>query len=869
MNCEKCGKQIPANLNYCPSCSLAENPSYVKYQEEQQNKENNVASNTNNTTELTPPMEILTDVPVNPNSVNRPLIDKPQEQTSAIKKIAQYILPIYIITIVLYILMINGPELLNITGWDVLGFIIYGQIGIQIGTIILSLVLTFKFINKNINKAEEPLSFKVILNAVSTYFIYLVVSSIISIAFGLSMCSSGDYTSNYWLSMYILPMILPLIIIPISYFLNRKNKINKKEANTIIVLVILGEILKYIISLAISGNLSNISFEYGLLSLWQIGSIIHIPLVAIIPAFISSLVDTKPIETDNKKGMTKEIIIMVVAIVLYIVCINIPISDIQRKVDEGGSKPSQSNIEDFTYCLIPYKTKGGIYYQAYNTKDCWNRNYYLSSEDKKFQQNIYYVDTNSLKITSYVSNVHSIYNFDGQTENLYYSLNNAGPLYELKNDGTKTNIIKSRNPRIVAYHDNQIYYEDYVDSKFKTIDINTYKINEIQNSKLHEIVFGYDKDIYYKNPNEYYKLNRYNIETKKSELINNQDINDIASNGNYYSQGSDFYIKDNILYFMRFGRDYDNKNNNYLYKYNLKTYQMQKEKLNYNAEDVWVYEGRVRIIGSYNNDLYLMVWDTGYKGELAIHKVDLTTYNAEIVIPPKQVHSTVSDENYNQRTKMAELMFNNTAIIDGYLYYSNYADDSGKLYRLNLSNGTKEKVNNDNDSVFFDLIDGYVYYITNDYTNKSNSFYRIKDMKRETIIASKEPTSNPDESRTPWTPTSGDMGFGLKGCKVEQKNHYVTDYYLAEDVICGVYLYKQANGKFPNTVDDIRPFIGNEAVFKSNYEISLNGNSPTKPGVIVISYDRGCGGKQTGSISGWILDADGKRGVYCVGGSDW
>ncbi|MDD2434701.1 MAG: hypothetical protein PHO63_00400 [Bacilli bacterium] len=41
MNCEKCGKQIPKNLNYCPSCSLAENSNYQQYLKEQNKKDNN------------------------------------------------------------------------------------------------------------------------------------------------------------------------------------------------------------------------------------------------------------------------------------------------------------------------------------------------------------------------------------------------------------------------------------------------------------------------------------------------------------------------------------------------------------------------------------------------------------------------------------------------------------------------------------------------------------------------------------------------------------------------------------------------------------------------------------------------------------
>ena len=45
MNCEKCGNPIPENIDYCSACSLAENPNYIKYLEEQKQKENNEINN--------------------------------------------------------------------------------------------------------------------------------------------------------------------------------------------------------------------------------------------------------------------------------------------------------------------------------------------------------------------------------------------------------------------------------------------------------------------------------------------------------------------------------------------------------------------------------------------------------------------------------------------------------------------------------------------------------------------------------------------------------------------------------------------------------------------------------------------------------
>ena len=300
MICEKCGKNLPENLNYCPTCKTNEeqniNPNVANDNPIAENINNDVLAPTPITTipnpstmPVTPQVEIP---PTNQNDINSATIEKTQEQASKIKKITKYILPIYIVNIVLHILIFN--KLFNVTFQNVV-FIIYGQLGIQIATIILSVVLTLKFIKRNFNKSEDPINFKVILNAIYTYFIYLVVSSII---FRFSTSSA----SYYWISIYIyiLPMLLPIIIIPISHLLNKKNKINRKEVITITILLIVGKILEYIITmLRVSGYSSNILFGSEVLSLWQIIHIIHVPLVAIIPAFISSLIGTKPVETNN------------------------------------------------------------------------------------------------------------------------------------------------------------------------------------------------------------------------------------------------------------------------------------------------------------------------------------------------------------------------------------------------------------------------------------------------------------------------------------------------------------------------------------------------------------------------------------------
>ena len=71
-------------------------------------------------------------------------------------------------------------------------------------------------------------------------------------------------------------------------------------------------------------------------------------------------------------------------------------------------------------------------------------------------------------------------------------------------------------------------------------------------------------------------------------------------------------------------------------------------------------------------------------------------------------------------------------IRDNYLYYSN-RDDSGLIYKINLDTLEKEKVNNIQNSYPYDVIDDYLYYTTYS-SDKTTSFYRIKDGINEIIV---------------------------------------------------------------------------------------------------------------------------------------
>lgn len=710
MNCKKCGQPIPKDLNYCPICETNEG-------------------------------ERFKDIKENPGKWG---------QSSLRKRKIKYLLCIYSIIILLFILLGIIVSLSNLTSFAYLGFSFFLNVRIETLMIILSSILTFRFINQNFNQSNEPISSKVIMNVISTYALYLFI---VNVLFETSnfVAYLTDNTKNYFsteFDIYIHMFVLPLIIIPISYILNKDNKVNKKEIWIIIVLFILSGIVENFT--IIVDNLKSVLFEKDksyMFLLEAISFTLLQPVVMFIPMFIVSLLnDNYQKIGQEKKGLLRATIICGISVLLYIGSNNFPRDKFKSLIDESRAKPDQSSISEFTYCVMPYKTKKGLYYRAYNSSICWSDKSDLSNTNDKYQQNLYYVDTKDLAVTSYVTNISYIYDFYGQTNNLYYFLKGRGLLYELNKDGTFKRIIPSRKTDIIFYHDNKIYYYDWGEHKNKMVDINTYQVNEIQGVNLDKVIFAINEYIYYleyiysSTSNNKWQLNRYNIETKKSEVIYNRDIIDLINNGIFYLERNYFHIEGNELYFIDFAKRKEDFN--YIYKFNLETERLQKNQILYKDENVDGYQNRARMLGLYNDDLYYIVKDDDYEKNISIHKINLTTNEVEMVIDFVQVYITDEDENYNQKKHVAELIFNNIAIIDEYLYYSNYGEDGGKIYRLNLLNGLKEKLNNDNNSVFFDAMDGYVYYITNDYINKTNSFYRIKDMKRETIIATTEENKN-------------------------------------------------------------------------------------------------------------------------------
>ena len=624
------------------------------------------------------------------------------KKSSNIKKILGYILPIYISIIVLFGILILVIANIH-DGFDALGYLLIFGAVIMAATGILSIVLTIIFINKNFTKQKSIFPIKVLINSVSAYVMCISFAFLISIILTIINNSDNTISRFFPIIIFISPLFYPLFIIPISCKLNKKYKLSKKA-----VYILLGILSLLYLILNFRINLMTFIYIYAL-------------IVAIIPAFVSSWAYNKNIDDNKsvKKNYIKEICILTGSIILCIGISFIPVDSLLKKTNEVMAIPNQKTINDYIYGITPYKTKNNdIYYHAYNTAD------YSSSEEK----NLYYVNKNDLSITARVNKIYTVYNFDSKTDNIYYTLNHAGPLYELNSDGKSTNIIKSSNPSVDCYNNNFIYYMDYVKNKTQKININTYEISDFDSEINNAVLIANDKYIYYQGENEVQsgsrKVNRYDTVTGKTEVFTGDNFDDL------YWDFRNGYMKDDILYYLSDERNTDKATiGHYLCMFDLNTTETTKDKViyheyKYNNDDI-------RITGIFDDNLYYVSKDD--YGKYKICQINLKTFNAEIIFETRSDFFGFTQE--YQKSTAAKRVFENTVIRDNYLYYSNYnSNNNGKLYRINLTNQTHEQINNDENSIFFDVIDGYIYYTTNDFYNGKSGFYRVRNMNREVII---------------------------------------------------------------------------------------------------------------------------------------
>lgn len=300
MRCEKCGQDIPNNLDYCPGCKMIE--------EQNASLGHEVRESNNLGGDLQREIQNLSTF---------------QKQDSRIKIILKYVLSIDFMVLVLYGLLFLLSNILsrleNMSSWDILGWMFYGYIAVLFITIALSLVLTFKFIRKYFEKSDAGISFKIIIRSVSAYFLYLMILALLNLFLLLKKFNISGGAKI----VFLLPIFLSLLLIPISSFLNKDSKVNSKSVFVVGIVVTLIYVVQHFISLGMDGgDLANfISLDGGLLALiYQIASILQVPLVAIVPAITASLVNFKAVE-DNDKILIKDVLFLLIMIFLYILVV--------------------------------------------------------------------------------------------------------------------------------------------------------------------------------------------------------------------------------------------------------------------------------------------------------------------------------------------------------------------------------------------------------------------------------------------------------------------------------------------------------------------------------------------------------------------
>ena len=663
-------------------------------------------------------------------------------------KISKYLLPIYIpvaILLIIMLLIINNTNDLGVAAISIcIGY------GIPILATLVSFILSRKFIKNNFNSDENKLSKKIIFNAITIFTVFIFMMYVAPSIFNfvsLSIFGNSNISSELF-KVYFIAILFSILIIPLSRFLNKGNKVSKRDINILVPLFLILQVINYFI---VESQFDFWMFLYFLS---------HITFT-FIPAFISSLIDIQSFGKDEKN--IKEIIIMIIVIFVYIGCMQIPFnklySDKSQEITENkleeNSKPSQEDIDKYTYCLIPYKTKENeVYYGASKTSTCWE-----TGDGKEKNRNLYQIDKNTLKITNLVTNLHSISDFNSSTNNIFYTLSQADQIYELNNDGTYTKVLINRNAPYSYSINNNFYYNDFEQDKNLKVDLNTGISEEINlnDDEFDGVLFIYGDDIYYEFYNETTDKKDvflFNMKTQAKEKIQDKDVIELMSaiisplDMYIINNGVRYYIKDDILYLIKYTSQYNvelnTKNENlYLYSYNLITKQIEKKDLTFNNDDEEFGDySKLRILGMNNNFIYYITFNSNYNEKFNIHKIDLNSLNDEILLIAGSLNVDNYDNNgyyeYNyMKEELDEFNFYSTSIIDNFLYYSDYEKDDGKLYKLNLLTDIKEKISDDNNTIFFDVIDDYVYYITVNYDTQSNSFYRIKDMSRETIIEHK------------------------------------------------------------------------------------------------------------------------------------
>ena len=336
-------------------------------------------------------------------------------------------------------------------------------------------------------------------------------------------------------------------------------------------------------------------------------------------------------------------------------------------------------------------------------------------------------------------------------------------IYSKDIDKVKNEKLSDRNIYCLTPYktkDNSIYFTvsmtsdcsyEYSNNKNDLVDYRLYSVDKNLNVNFVKYMFNYLNDfggetdyLYYISDRNLYKLLNNN---ESEKLFNNVYISDLAGvydNKFYYEENygdcttidiSTGELNTKVNFDCRFMP----RSMNEYYFVNegdtlLKNAYFINKKTN---EKIWVdsfnkdYENKKGIlyasdiIDIYNDELY---YTNITNKHIYLRKINMRTG----VITDISELNTLLKLDYYESTNIWYEKRKTIIIRDNYLYYSN-RDDSGLIYKINLDTLEKEKVNNIQNSYPYDVIDDYLYYTTYS-SDKTTSFYRIKDGINEIIV---------------------------------------------------------------------------------------------------------------------------------------
>lgn len=653
-----------------------------------------IINNSNNTeTPQLPPLQappetqIIT--PINIIEVKKPKLK--------ITNLVKYLISFYLVIIIPFLLLILFSSFVDTSGFmgglAVVGyFFIYGNIIATVASII-TIIFTKKFINSNFEKNENKF--------VNIYFIFKLCLLIISFSLFIEIVQKILYLSISSTEItiylhYFLFLIYPLFIPFCSFFLKREN-LNKK---TIYLSIFASFLIQNIIFPVLIQIINNVSFKiiitsifssFSLSGLFSIVSLIspcNTFILALLPFLVISLIKLKRNDENNTSRQSS--LLQISIALLIITALSVGINFIPKK--NYLSSKIESN-QEHSYCIETYMVSNNYLFYSGSIENNCNSDDGLSYGLKN-DKAIIKLDLITKKTTSLATTVKEIYYFDDDKNNLYFTYESRGPLYQMDTNGKITKIISSKNPSIKNLFNNYLYYIDYSDNRaFKRINIITKKIDKLNTVMKYPIIIYADNDYLYLGDEGTNDVYRTNFNFSENTLLK-------TTNSIFFKyQHLENQLIDNKIYLF---------NDHKLYIYNL-------DSLNYdyvtpNNTNI----NNLNVIGIKDNLLYLYE-NNSFEQKNIIYYLDLNNLQNGFI-------PLTNDSIKNQKYDPKNMEY--VKIIENYIYYMNYSDN-GNLYRINLNSQEKEKITDVGNCKLIDIKDNSIYYIKLNINNNLNNIYRI------------------------------------------------------------------------------------------------------------------------------------------------